>query len=179
MRRSATGTCSSREHLLSVIPISASSPRGGSNCPSTSTISNMNPRFTCVLCASLMCFRTVSVLPFLSQATVPNFIARLIETRNGILLTFITLTHSMTFRQCAMIDAGIGASPPHRTMFEAVLTVFPFDDPTSGPNMSSAFTMSWPVTSQFKMRSSFANSTCRLELGLPILTCVVRAFSAR
>ena len=111
MRRSATGTCSSREHLLRVIPNSANSPRIGSNCPSTSTISTIKPRFTYVLWTSLMCFIIVSALAFLSQATVPNLIARLIDTRNGILFTFITSTQSITLRSWAITDAGIGTCP--------------------------------------------------------------------
>ena len=94
MRRSITGTCSSREHTFKVIPSSANIPRNGANCPSTSTISKIKPRFTYIACTSLMAFIRVGAFGFLSQATVPNLIARLMVTRNGILFTFITSTHS-------------------------------------------------------------------------------------
>jgi hypothetical protein len=78
-----------------------------------------------------------------------------------------------------MIVAGMGTSPPDRTISEAFLTVLPFKDPISGPNMSSALMMSCPVTSQFKIRPVLASSMNLFVLGLPILVCVVRAFSAR
>jgi hypothetical protein len=98
IRRSATGTCSLREHLFGVTPNSASAPRRGSNCPSTLTISNRNPRLMYMLRTSYMCAIIVSAFAFLSQATVPNLTAQLIDTRNGILLTFITSTHSTILR---------------------------------------------------------------------------------
>ena len=50
-----------------------------------------------LLRTSLMADRIVIILVLLSHATAPNLIMRLIVTRDGILLTFITSTHSTTF----------------------------------------------------------------------------------
>ncbi len=138
IRRSATGTCSCREHLLRVTPMAASSPRSGSNCPSASRISSKNPRLMYTLRTTVIFSIIVLALAFFSQATVPNLMPRLMVTRNGILLTFMTSTQRMTRRYCAMIVIGIGTRPPARTWSDAVLTVLPFKDPRSGPKMSSA-----------------------------------------
>jgi hypothetical protein len=179
IRRSATGTCSSREHLFRVIPIFARAPRRGSNCLSTSTISSKKPHLTYTFLTSFTCARMVSAFAFFSQPTVPNLSARLIVTRNDILLTFITSMHSTTFQYCIMIVAGMGTKPPEHTWSDAFLTVFPFSEPGSGPNMSSAFMISCRVTSQLRMCPLLASSKYRLVLGLPIRLCIVQTFSAR
>ena len=78
-----------------------------------------------------------------------------------------------------MTVAGIGTNPPDHTWSDACLTVLPFSEPISGPNMCSALRMSCRVISQFRIRPLLANSKYLFVLGLPILRCVVRAFSAR
>jgi hypothetical protein len=55
------------------------------------------------------------------------------------------------------------------------VTVFPFIDPKSGPNMSSALAMSDLVTGQFESRLlSKIHSILRL-FDLPIILCNLRA----
>ena len=62
MRCSTAGTCSSREDVLSVIPIGISSSCRGSNCPSTSMNSRENPRFMYMFLTSLIADRIFVIL---------------------------------------------------------------------------------------------------------------------
>jgi len=73
----------------------------------------------------------------------------------------------------------MGTRIPDWTWSDDRLTVLPFNDPGSGPKMSSALIISCRVTSQLIMRPLLANSMYLFVLGLPIRRCIVRAFSAR
>ena len=97
MRRSTTGTCSSREHLLSIISNGASSPCRGSNCPLNSMKSRVNLHFMYILRTSLIADIIVVIFAFLKNATISDLIAQFIVTRKGIFLTFITPTCNTTF----------------------------------------------------------------------------------
>ena len=54
-------------------------------------------------------------------------------------------------------------------------TVFPFNDPTSGPKIRSAARMSARVTGQLGSRFPSMMDRNVLVLGLPIIFCILRA----
>jgi hypothetical protein len=109
---------------------------------------------------------------------VPNLRFREIVTRNGIPFTYIRSAHKVNDQYRSLMPGGSGLKVP-RTAGVLLQVIFPFSDPMSGPNISSAARMSSRVIGQF---GSLFLATIRrksLVLGHPILICSCRAVTAR
>ena len=178
MYRSASGTCSPLATVLTVTPNPARSPVIPSNWPSISTVCRTNPLFLYILHTSLVAFTRDSCFWSAMRTAVPNLMCREMVTKNGSLLTYMMSAPMITWRYCDIMMDGTGVAATS-TCSVCLRTVFPFRDPTSGPNILSAFRMSSRVTGQLGMRLSptiFMNSA---DVGRPINFWTFRARTAR
>ena len=76
-----------------------------------------------------------------------NLICLDIVIKNGIPVTFMISTDSVTFLYCCMMVTGIEVTSI-LTFGDVYHTVLPFTHPRSGPHTNSPFLMSFMVTGQ-------------------------------
>jgi hypothetical protein len=114
----------------------------------------------------------------LSISAVLNLICLEIDTKNGILLTYMMSHARVTSRYLLITCIGMLVRSLW-TCSVVVRVVFPLSDPTLGPKMSSAATMSSFVTGQLRSCCSWMTRVYVRVLGLPIMFCSLRANTAR
>ena len=87
----------------------------------------------------------------LSRPADPNLMCLEIVMRNGKLFTFMMSADKVTSLYCAMM--GLGTSVPvMRTALGVRRVVLPLRHPMSGPQMNSAFFISWTVIGQLGIK---------------------------
>ena len=179
MYLSMNPTCSSRDVVFSITPISKRAPRKHSNCPSIIRCLTRKPPdwYTCSTFLMALVIRAAVCVS--KYSTVPNLIFNDVVTSMGMLLIFMispprvtSLFLSNTFIGSALYVIVVS------TWLGGRRTVFPFNDPRSGPKMSSAAMISLLVTGQFGSKLLVTIRMSSFMVTCPSRRCKALAYSA-
>ena len=139
----------------------------------------MTRNHRCEYTATTCLMAVIIVGCFLSfrDSTVPNLIPRNIVTRKAILLMYMMSIHRVTSRYCSIIVRGTSCQSI-ATCLPLRRSIFPFNDPKLGPNMSSAAMISSVVMGQFFNRFCFTIFIKFLINSHPTVFCLFLASNA-
>jgi len=176
--RSMLGTCSFSDIVFNPICISERCWRSGSNSPSIRIILMTNPLCWYILCTCFMHCANVDILRFGIISAVPNRMKCDVVRNMGMQLMNNMSADMVTSWYCVMMSIGTAVIIAF-TLCGVLRVVFPFNDPMSGPKMSSAMMM------LYLFMGLSPNSECSMYcmkswvLGHPMIFCIFRAMTAR